>query len=179
MLKSKKAFTMIELIFVIVIIGILAAVAVPRLSATRDDAKIVKSVANLRTFVMDVKSYYATNGESTITNPEGSWIGATTPITYADVTDTIPKTRARAVQTGNNGVLQIDGETGVSCFQITEGIRVRNLNGQNINQRVLTVATGTGIDPICISARLVAEDKGLYDPNNDIDLVFAGQYLAF
>ena len=34
----KKAFTMIELIFVIVIIGILSAVAVPKFTATRDDA---------------------------------------------------------------------------------------------------------------------------------------------
>ena len=41
--KSKKAFTMIELVFVIVVIGILAAVAIPRLSATRDDAVITKN----------------------------------------------------------------------------------------------------------------------------------------
>ena len=41
--KSKKAFTMIEVIFVIVIIGILAAVAIPRLAASRDDAEITKA----------------------------------------------------------------------------------------------------------------------------------------
>jgi general secretion pathway protein G len=38
----KKAFTMIELIFVIVILGILASVAVSKMAVTRDDAIIVK-----------------------------------------------------------------------------------------------------------------------------------------
>ncbi|HEY9189435.1 MAG TPA: prepilin-type N-terminal cleavage/methylation domain-containing protein [Sulfurovum sp.] len=44
---SKKAFTMIELIFVIVVIGILAAIAVPKLAATRDDATITKAIATI------------------------------------------------------------------------------------------------------------------------------------
>lgn len=38
----KKAFTMIEMVFVIVVLGILAAVAIPRLAVTRDDAIITK-----------------------------------------------------------------------------------------------------------------------------------------
>jgi general secretion pathway protein G len=50
----KKAFTMVELVFAIVIIGILASVAVPKLAATRDDAEIVTArttVAALRTAI--------------------------------------------------------------------------------------------------------------------------------
>ncbi len=43
----KKAFTMIELIFVIVVLGILAGIAVPRLAATRDDATIAKMRGDL------------------------------------------------------------------------------------------------------------------------------------
>ncbi|MDY5384248.1 MAG: type II secretion system protein [Campylobacter sp.] len=54
----KKGFTMIELIFVIVILGILASVAIPRLAATREDAEISAAVANLRTLVSDVSAYY-------------------------------------------------------------------------------------------------------------------------
>ena len=48
----KSAFTMIELIFVIVIIGILAAVAIPKLAATRDNAKQSKLMANTKICVI-------------------------------------------------------------------------------------------------------------------------------
>ena len=46
--NKKKAFTMVELIFVIVIIGILASIAIPRLAATRDDAEIVRAKVLIR-----------------------------------------------------------------------------------------------------------------------------------
>jgi len=54
---------MIELIFVIVIIGILAAVALPKLAATRDDAKISKSIINLKVCVRDIGSSYTARAE--------------------------------------------------------------------------------------------------------------------
>ena len=59
----KKGFTMIELIFVIVILGILASVAIPRLASTRTDAEISATVANIRTLISDAASYYAVKGE--------------------------------------------------------------------------------------------------------------------
>ena len=59
----KKGFTMIELIFVIVILGILASVAVPRLAGTKADAEESAAVANLRTLVSDLNTYYVATGD--------------------------------------------------------------------------------------------------------------------
>ena len=58
MKTNKKAFTMIELVFVIVVLGILAAVAIPKFSATRDDAieaKVKEQVNAIRTSIENEK----------------------------------------------------------------------------------------------------------------------------
>jgi general secretion pathway protein G len=60
---KRSGFTMIELIFVIVILGILAAVAIPKLAATRDDAKIAKGATEVATLVSDFGSYYTAQGK--------------------------------------------------------------------------------------------------------------------
>ncbi len=64
---KRSGFTMIELIFVIVILGILAAVAIPKLAATRDDAKISKALSEISTAISDMGAYYTAHG--TFANP--------------------------------------------------------------------------------------------------------------
>ena len=59
-----KAFTLIELIFIIVIVGILSSVAVPRLVATRDDALIAKNSEYIISIMSEISTYIIANGES-------------------------------------------------------------------------------------------------------------------
>ncbi len=60
--KKREAFTMIELVFVIVVIGILAAIAIPKLAATRDDALITRGLTTLAS----VRSAIATERQKMI-----------------------------------------------------------------------------------------------------------------
>ena len=59
---SKNAFTMIELIFVIVILGILGAIAFPRLVATRNDAKVAVDLMNVAQGLHNLAAEYTSKG---------------------------------------------------------------------------------------------------------------------
>ena len=64
----KRAFTMIELVFVIVILGILASIAVPRLFATRDEAVIARAradIASIRSAIVNMHNTKMLSGRFT------------------------------------------------------------------------------------------------------------------
>jgi len=54
----KSAFTMIELIFVIVILGLLSAIAIPKMMATKQDAQIVKEVTNAKQIMQNANAEF-------------------------------------------------------------------------------------------------------------------------
>ena len=101
----KKGFTMIELIFVIVILGILASVAIPRLAGTREDAEISTAVANLRTLVSDANVYYVTKGDlktkgSTTENAKWSEITSVPLVNGNSAADAIAATTEAKLKVG-------------------------------------------------------------------------------
>ncbi len=76
MFKNRRAFTMIELVFVIVVIGILSAIAIPKLAATRDDAIITKA----RTTVGALRSAIITEHQKRILRGDFSDINISTAL---------------------------------------------------------------------------------------------------
>ena len=67
MQKSKNAFTMLELVFVIVILGILSSIALPKLAATRTDAQISKGradVSSIRSAIVTQRQARLIKGDS-------------------------------------------------------------------------------------------------------------------
>ncbi len=63
-METRNAFTMIELVFIIVIIGILAVTALPRLAATRDDAKRSTIAHNTMVAAEDIAAYAIARGKT-------------------------------------------------------------------------------------------------------------------
>lgn len=108
----KKGFTMIELVFVIVILGILASLAVPKLAATKDDAEAAKAAVEIKDAITQLTTYYIVNGSfpqnnTDVTTAEGNKVNKSDNKN----TDVVSKTISE--------VLNRDGLKWTDCITLT------------------------------------------------------------
>src|ERR1700726_761739 len=64
MVSDKKGFTLIELLIVVVIIGILAAIAIPKFANTKEKAYVASMKSDLRNLITAQEAYFSDNNSN-------------------------------------------------------------------------------------------------------------------
>jgi type IV pilus assembly protein PilE len=124
MRHSKAGFTLIELLIVVVIIGLLATIALPKFAATKDKAKLASVRSDLRNVMTAQEAYFADNatyatlaqlqaatnytfstGNTAAVSPTVT--GYTATITNSSIASSITKCQ---VQVGAGAASSIDGQ---------------------------------------------------------------------
>lgn len=62
MMRNENGFSFIELMVVVIILGILAGMIVPRYMGRTDDAKVIKAKMDIAAIETSLKMYYLDNG---------------------------------------------------------------------------------------------------------------------
>ena len=102
--NSAKGFTLVEIMIVVVIIGLLAAMAIPAFQKVRSASQDKTVLNNARQISAAADQYYLENGVSTVTL--GSLIGSTNYVKALNLVanETYPSAYTQGVAITINGV---------------------------------------------------------------------------
>jgi prepilin-type N-terminal cleavage/methylation domain-containing protein len=73
-MEQQKGFTLIELLIVVVIIGILAAIAIPKFANTKDKAYVAAMKSDLRNMATYEEQYAADNNGAYFSGTATAWL---------------------------------------------------------------------------------------------------------
>ena len=140
---KRSGFSMIELVFVIVILGVLAAVAVPRFVTTRTDAQVAMLRSDIASVMKAIPArIFAENIDPTQSTPTGfsNW-GE-----WMIDTGGLDRGRWSAMMIGNqSGIAPIDISSGTLCVsQNQPGVVYLNVASGNLHFNPATISNATG-----------------------------------
>lgn len=158
---NRLAFTMIELIFVIVILGILAAVAIPKLAATRDDAKVSVKIQDVTTIINELGAYYTAHGTfgkiAEMTNVK---------VVGADLSD------ASAIDLNTSSAVYLDDGSGGLCVEF------KTLAAGSLDGNITVTSNPNPQSSICKSVVRVLKDKNISNTGSGIIHKYGGNSVS-
>ena len=143
-MRNKKAFTMVELMVVVLIVGILAAVAVPLMRGRMDTSKWSEAKSAMGTIASALRSYAAEKGSFT-TAPTMANVG----LTDNDLDGTYFTHQAYAITSASASGSQVSFVITCTAASSTRSGKpatpaVMTLTCNAANSYVATFAEGTG-----------------------------------
>ncbi|MGB1226945.1 MAG: type II secretion system protein [Poseidonibacter sp.] len=125
----KKGFSLLELIFAIVVIGIIASFAIPKYLDTRDSALVSTLKRDIATATTSIQSYHLVEGKidnisDAVTLNPTNWTIEAKKMTYQEDSKDCAVLEVKEVDDTNKLVLTVTSTAGSICEKLEkEGIK--------------------------------------------------------
>jgi len=100
-MRKNKGFTLVEILIVVVILGILAAIVIPQFSDASTQSKVSSSLSSLQSLRSQIELYKIQHND----NPPALATFEEQMELYSDVSGTTAATKGTSVASGGNGII--------------------------------------------------------------------------